>query len=59
MEALALDYVIAAYPIILVIISYVLIELYDRNVRCVVYLWKPFYWVLSFIGTFAHQSLTR
>ena len=48
MEALALDYAVAVYPIILIIISYVLIELYDHNVMCVVYLWKPFYWILSF-----------
>ena len=48
MEALALDYAIAVYPIILVIISYVLIELYDRKVQCVVCLWKPFYWILAF-----------
>lgn len=48
MEALALDYAVAVYPIILIIISYVLIELYDHNILCVVYLWKPFYWILSF-----------
>ena len=48
LEALALDYVVAVYPIILITISYVLIELYDHNIRCIVYLWKPFYWMLSF-----------
>ena len=48
LEALALDYAIAVYPIILITISYVLIELYDHNIRCIVYLWKPFYWMLSF-----------
>ena len=48
MEALALEYAIAVYPIVLIVISYVLIELYDRNIRFVVYLWKPFHWILSF-----------
>jgi hypothetical protein len=48
MEALALDYAVAVYPIILIIISYALIELYDHNVVCVVYLWKPFHWIFSF-----------
>ena len=32
LEALALDYVVAVYPIILITISYVLIELYDHNI---------------------------
>ena len=38
MEALALDYAVAIYPIVLIVISYVLIELYDRNIQFVVYL---------------------
>ena len=40
--ALALDYAIAVYPIFLITLSYVLIELYDRDVRCLVYIWRPF-----------------
>ena len=38
----ALDYTIAAYPFFLSVISYVLIDLYDRNFRVLVFLWKPF-----------------
>ena len=41
-EALTLDYVIAVYPLLLNVITYLLIELYDHNVRCIVYSWKPF-----------------
>ena len=41
-EALTLDYIIAVYPLLLNFITYILIELYDRNVKCIVYLWKPF-----------------
>ena len=39
---LALDYVIAVYPLLLMIISYLLIVLYDRNYRVVTIMWKPF-----------------
>ena len=41
-EALALDYAIAVYPLLLNIVTYLLIELYDHNIRCIVYLWRPF-----------------
>ena len=46
LEVLALDYTIAVYPLILTMISYCMIELYDRNVRVVVLLWKPFRYIL-------------
>ena len=46
-EALTLDYVIAAYPIFLIALSYTLIELYDRDIGCLVYIWKPFYKIFS------------
>ena len=42
-EALILDYAIAAYPIFLIALSYTLIELYDRDIGCLVYIWKPFH----------------
>ena len=42
LQVLALDYTIAVYPLILTVISYCMIELYDRNVRILVFLWKPF-----------------
>ena len=41
-HVLALQYIPALYPLILVIISYILIELHARNCRPVVWLWKPF-----------------
>jgi len=40
---LALDYVVAAYPLVLVVITYILVELHDHNFRIVVLLWKPFH----------------
>ena len=42
LQALALDYAIACYPLLLIVVSYVLIELHARNFRFLVYLWKPF-----------------
>ena len=43
--ALALDYAIAVYPLFLITISYVLIVLYDRDVRLLIYyiMWRPFH----------------
>ena len=39
---LALDYVIAVYPLLLMTVSYLLIVLYDRNYRVVSMLFRPF-----------------
>ena len=66
MQVLALDYTIAVYPLILTVISYCMIELYDRNVRVLVFLWKPFRYSLmlfrhkwdvrtSIIDAYRHQ----
>ena len=42
LQTLALDYVIAVYPLLLIVISYSLIVLYDRNVSVLVVIAKPF-----------------
>ena len=42
LQVLALDYAIACYPLLLIVVFYVLIELHARNFRLIVYLWKPF-----------------
>ena len=42
-HALALEYLIAFYPIFLILITYVCIKLHDNNFRPVVWLWKPFH----------------
>ena len=41
--ALAMDYAIAVYPIFLITLSYILIVLYDREVRLLMYMWRPFH----------------
>ncbi len=43
-QALALDYITAAYPLALIVITYFLVVLYDNNVRVIVWLWKPFHY---------------
>ena len=43
LQALALDYSIAFYPLALIIVTYVLIELHARNIRIIVWIWRPFH----------------
>ncbi len=42
LPTLALDYVIAVYPLFIMIISYLLIILYDKNYRVITVMWRPF-----------------
>ena len=42
LQALALDYIIAMYPLLLTVITYTLVELHNRNCKVIVCLWKPF-----------------
>ena len=43
LQALALDYCTAFYPLSLIIVTYVLIELHDHNFRVIVWIWRPFH----------------
>ena len=45
-QMLALEYLIAIYPFLLIIITYCFVKLHDRF-RVVVRLWSPFYWCLA------------
>ena len=47
LPTLALDYVIAVYPLFLMMITYFLITLYDNNYRVVTIMWTPFRKLLS------------
>ena len=42
LQVLALDYIIAVYPLLLILITYSLVGLHGRNCKIVVWLWKPF-----------------
>ena len=49
LQALALDYLIALYPFLLILVSYFIIELHDRKFVCIVTAWKPFHKLLTLI----------
>ena len=42
LHALALDYVIAVYPLLLLVLTYLMIKLHSRRCRLVVFLWRLF-----------------
>jgi len=42
-HALALEYLVAFYPLCLILVTYACIELHDNNFKAVVWLWKPFH----------------
>ena len=43
LHTLALEYVVAIYPLLLIVVIYFCIELYDRGFRVVVCVWRPFH----------------
>ena len=49
-QVFALDYAIAFYPLVLVILTYFLISLHSRDVRIVVWLWRPFHKVFGLVS---------
>ena len=42
LQVLSLDYIVAVYPLILIILTYILAILHYHNCRLVVWLWSPF-----------------
>ena len=42
LQALALEYTVALYPFLLILISYFIVILHDRKCICLVVVWKPF-----------------
>ena len=47
LQTLSLDLLVAVYPLLLMVLSYALITLYERNVRVLVIIWRPFRAVFS------------
>ena len=45
----ALEYVVAFYPLLLIIITYIAVQLYARDCRLIVLLWRPFSRCLAFV----------
>ena len=44
LEVLALDYLIAVYPMLLMVIAYTLVELHGYGFRLVLLMWRPFHY---------------
>ena len=57
LQTLALDLIIGAYPLLLIVVSYVLIKLYGRNFRPLVIMWKPFHTLISLYNRDLRTSL--
>ena len=47
LHTLALQYLPAFYPLLLIVVTYFFIELHDRNVRVLVWMWRPFHRCLA------------
>ena len=48
-QVVALEYVVAFYPLLLIVITYICVEMYARDCRLIVWLWKPFRRCLAFV----------
>ena len=42
LHILSLDYIVAVYPFFLILLTYLLVTMYDRNCRVLVWAWRPF-----------------
>ena len=42
-QILALEYITAVYPLVLLVLAYILVNLHDSNTRIIVWLWRPFH----------------
>ena len=52
LQVMSLDYIIAAYPLVLIVVMYLLVGMYDRNCRPVVVMFRPFHFCFL---RFRHQ----
>ena len=48
LTVLSLEYIVALYPLALVVLSYILITLHAQNYRVIVFAWKPFRKLFTF-----------
>ena len=47
LDVIAMEYVVAIYPLVLIITTYICIEIHDRGCKVLVIMWVPFKWCLS------------
>ena len=43
LQTVSLEYLVAVYPLLLIKVTYILIELHDRDCRVLVLMWRPFH----------------
>ena len=48
-QVLALEYIVAFYPLLLIATTYIGVELYARDWKLIVWLWRPFSMCLAFV----------
>ena len=56
LQVMSLDYIIAAYPLVLIVVMYLLVQMYSRNCRPVVVVLRPFHYCFT---RFRHQLNIR
>lgn len=52
LQVMSLDYIIAAYPLVIIVVMYALVDLYSRDCWPVVIMWRPFHYCFT---RFRHQ----
>ena len=48
-QVVALEYVVAFYPLLLIVTTYICVELHARDCRLIVWFWRPFSRCLAFV----------
>ena len=48
-QVLALEYIVAFYPLLLIVTTYICVELYARDCKLIVWLWRPFSRCLAYV----------
>ncbi len=56
LEVFSLDYLVALYPLLLMLCTYIFLVLHDKNIKVVIFLWKPFH---KFFARFRTQWSIR
>ena len=58
-HVLALDYVVAVYPFLLILLTYLLIKMYNKDYYVMVMVWKPFRYLLRIKNLNRHNTLVE
>ena len=56
LQVMSLDYLIALYPFVIIVLTYVLVELHDCGCKVVTTMWRPFHYCFA---RFRHQLNIR